>query len=340
MLYDAGASWALSWSVRGCWDALQAPPPTSSAADLRAFDGLRVLCMMCVIIEHVCWITTQTYLTDTRRLELTRRAADAMAMANSTLMVQIFFLMSSFLLAHKLLLQRARGQEESAVYTFFDTMLNRIIRYLAADMQLYAVCLVLTLALRRFRRGALVVLTALLAGSILLVGVLAYYWHLVPNYVMHRPESVRVTYRGAASFNMLYQSPLGNAPGALTGVLLAHAHHYIRSSHTRLGDYKVHCAASVGSVLSWRGWAVWARLSFGALLLHMPINKSLVAARLAPSQLDRQSAILEWFGVASVSYLAALPLALLVELPFQRLHRALQRHKKPAVQENGQKTDM
>lgn len=51
-----------------------------------------------------------------------------MAMANSTLMVQVFFLMSSFLLAHKLLLQRARGQEEGAVYTFFDTMINRIIR--------------------------------------------------------------------------------------------------------------------------------------------------------------------------------------------------------------------
>lgn len=51
-----------------------------------------------------------------------------MAMANSTLMVQIFFLMSSFLLAHKLLMQRTRGREEGAVYTFFDTMINRIIR--------------------------------------------------------------------------------------------------------------------------------------------------------------------------------------------------------------------
>lgn len=50
--------------------------------------------------------------------------------------------------------------------------------------------------------------------------------------------------------------------------------------------------------------------------------------------------ILEWFGVASVSYLAALPLALIVELPFQRLHKALQQLKKPAIRENGQKTDL
>lgn len=33
--------------------------------------------------------------------------------------------------------------------------------------------------------------------------------------------------------------------------------------------------------------------------------------------------ISEWFGVAAVSYMAALPLALLVELPAQRLVRAL-----------------
>lgn len=55
-------------------------------------------------------------------------------------------------------------------------------------MQLYAVCLALTLALRPLRRGALVTLAVLLAGSVALIGGLAYYWHLVPNYVMHRPE--------------------------------------------------------------------------------------------------------------------------------------------------------
>ncbi|KAH9637534.1 hypothetical protein HF086_010945 [Spodoptera exigua] len=81
--------------------------------------------------------------------------------------------------------------------------------------------------------------------------------------------------------------------------------------------------AAAKRCLSWPGWAAWARLSFGALLLHMPINKALVASRLIPSMLDRQAAITEWFGVAAVSYMAALPLALLVELPAQRLVRAL-----------------
>lgn len=55
-------------------------------------------------------------------------------------------------------------------------------------MQLYAVCLALTLALWRWRRAAVAVLTALLVGSVALLFGLAYYWNLVPTYVMHRPE--------------------------------------------------------------------------------------------------------------------------------------------------------
>lgn len=55
-------------------------------------------------------------------------------------------------------------------------------------MQLYAVCLVLTLALQRLRRGALAVLAALLAASVALLAALAYHWQLVPTFVMHNPE--------------------------------------------------------------------------------------------------------------------------------------------------------
>lgn len=49
-------------------------------------------------------------------------------MTNSTLVVQIFFIMSSFLLAHKLLQQRRRGEHVPPFSTFMDTMFNRIIR--------------------------------------------------------------------------------------------------------------------------------------------------------------------------------------------------------------------
>ncbi|KAM3957874.1 nose resistant to fluoxetine protein 6 [Aphomia sociella] len=445
-----GLRWALSWSLPGCWRALHAPPPASSETDLSVFDGLRVLGMMCFIIEHVCWLNILSYLIETRRFEQVRRASDVVLMTNSTLVVQVFFVMSSFLLAHKLLQQRRRGQHVPKISTFAHTMFNRIIRmspsyffvvwfaaswwsrtgdgpmwdplvgsesavcqhkwwthllylnnviypddkcliqtwYLAADMQLYALSLLLTLALWRLRFGAVYVLGALMLMSVAVNFLLAYMWRLVPTLVLHRPESIRVLYNGDASFNVLYQSPLGNLPGALAGLLLAHLHHALLDRQICLKDYKVFrwvsvwstplaawwvassplllgarvpsrvaaaalaaverpvfvlfvvlaCLGAINgiksptrSVLAWRGWRTCARLSFGALMLHMIINKSLVAARLAPAQLDRQTAILEWFGVAFVSYLAASPLALLVELPTQRLQRALtERPRSPA----------
>ncbi|CAG5047420.1 unnamed protein product [Parnassius apollo] len=402
----ARKGWTLSWSVRQSWRTLTAPPTAPADCDLRIFDGLRVFCMLCVIIEHVCWLATLSYLADTRYYEQTRRAGDVMLMTNSTLVVQIFFIMSSFLLAHKLLQDRSYLPP---IRTFFTMMVNRIIRlspsyflvvwfasswwerlgggpqwaplvsteaqicrkkwwihllylnnvlnpddkcliqtwYLAADTQLYAAALALTLLLRN-RKWATVALGTLLVIATAVTFGLAYTWHLVPTYFLHRPESVRATYHGDASFNVLYQSPLGNAVGALCGLLLAHAHHALRRAGLRPEECQIFrwlsvlaapfavwwialsplllpagppprgaaaalaaferpvfallvVVALLGAIngvrspwrtwLSGRGWAIFARLSFGALLLHMPLNKALLAARLAPAQIDRRNAV-------------------------------------------------
>ncbi|XP_028173825.1 uncharacterized protein LOC114362570, partial [Ostrinia furnacalis] len=61
-------SWALSWSLRGSWRALCAAPP-STGVDLQALDGLRVLGLLCFVIEHVCWLNTLTYIVNTRHVE-------------------------------------------------------------------------------------------------------------------------------------------------------------------------------------------------------------------------------------------------------------------------------
>ncbi|CAG5047425.1 unnamed protein product [Parnassius apollo] len=408
-----GAGWTLSWSVRQSWRTLTAPPTAPADCDLRIFDGLRVFCMLCVIIEHVCWLATLSYLADTRYYEQTRRAGDVMLMTNSTLVVQIFFIMSSFLLAHKLLQDRSYLPP---IRTFFTMMVNRIIRlspsyflvvwfasswwerlgggpqwaplvsteaqicrkkwwihllylnnvlnpddkcliqtwYLAADTQLYAAALALTLLLRN-RKWATVALGTLLKDGELYVHEPAHPDQHV-KYVHASYEatditinkSVRATYHGDASFNVLYQSPLGNAVGALCGLLLAHAHHALRRAGLRPEECQIFrwlsvlaapfavwwialsplllpagppprgaaaalaaferpvfallvVVALLGAIngvrspwrtwLSGRGWAIFARLSFGALLLHMPLNKALLAARLAPAQIDRRNAV-------------------------------------------------
>ncbi|XP_052739155.1 O-acyltransferase like protein-like [Bicyclus anynana] len=432
-----GYGWALSWSVRSSWRALTAPAPVSQGVDLRVFDGLRVFCLLGIILDHVILVGLLSYVADTRTYEQMTRSADAILVINSSLVVQIFFLMASFLLAHKLLKQRSPS---SAVSTFFYAMFNRVIRicpsyyvvvwfassvyerlgsgpqwsslvggeakvcrrkwwthllflhtlldrdekcliqtwFLATDMQLYVLALVLTLVLRG-RRHAVSVLCALLAALTGTCLALAYAWRLMPTYVMTQPELIRVEYRGDLTYNLLYQSPLGNSAGALAGLLLAHVHHALSGANVRIADSKwfrwSSLAAAPGALLfmawsplvlgegpprravaavlaaverpvfaglvalallgamhgvrsPWRTWltsgsTVLVRLSFGALLLNIPVNKWLVAARLAPAQVDRQNVILEFFGVAIASFLAAVPLALLVELPVQRLYKEL-----------------
>lgn len=66
-----------------------------------------------------------------------RLSTDVMMMVNSTLVVQIFFLMSTFLLAHKLLQQRRRGDSVPKFATFVETFINRIIRSLSYANTIY-----------------------------------------------------------------------------------------------------------------------------------------------------------------------------------------------------------
>lgn len=55
-------------------------------------------------------------------------------------------------------------------------------------------------------------------------------------------RSVWLAYREEPSFNVLYQSPLGNVPGALAGLLLAHLHHALLDLDVQLPRYKVTAA--------------------------------------------------------------------------------------------------
>lgn len=110
--------------------------------------------------------------------------------------------------------------------------------YLAADLQLYAVSLTLTLALRSARRPLTVLLALLGLSAGTLIG-LSLLWGLRPTFVVHNPEAVRAAYAGDVSFNWLYQSALGNAPGALAGLLLAFLHHDLLRRGVRLERHKV-----------------------------------------------------------------------------------------------------
>ncbi|XP_041972319.1 nose resistant to fluoxetine protein 6-like [Aricia agestis] len=275
---DAG--WMLSWSVLRSWRSLTQPVQTAGT-DLRFLDGLRAISMMILMLLHAT-IYSILSVADTRIYEQSKLY---MTMSNLTLAVQVFFIISSFLMAHKVL----QKENIPAEINFVQTMQNRIVRilptltvwilymstlheyfgsgpawkwgvrnevetcqqswwmnvlfvnnfnnqvkcqkqtwYLAADMQLYVAMLALTLLLRG--RRALPILSALLAAAMTLSAVIAYAWNLMPSYAIHSPDNYRGQYTDVATFNLLYQSPWGNAFASLTGLLLAHAHHALKIS--------------------------------------------------------------------------------------------------------------
>ena len=63
------------------------------------------------------------------------------------------------------------------------SMLN-VSRYLSVDMQFYAVSLALTLLLRK-SRSAIKILSTFLTGVIMAHLVVAYEWHITPNFLIH-----------------------------------------------------------------------------------------------------------------------------------------------------------
>ncbi|XP_041972318.1 nose resistant to fluoxetine protein 6-like [Aricia agestis] len=424
--------WALSWSVlRSLWTLAKPSPRTEP--DLRFLDGLRAISMLVLIGLHAGGLSMlQT--ADTRFYE---QSSLWLLSGNLTLMVQVFFIVSSFLMARKVLQQ----DFVAAKKTFVETMKDRIVRilpsyafmilymvtlneynasgpmwhwaidtevatcrqqwwthllffnnfntslkcigptwYLAADMQLYAAGLLLTLLLRG--RRAVPVLAVLLATAAVFYVYLAYAWNLVPLYALHFPDNVRDEYVGVSTFDVLYQSPWGNAFAALTGLLLAHAHRTIKTSNYDLRSYKVYrfvARWSVPSILVWvvlwpsvhpqpphrptrlryalltgltgpvfcllvavimmeillggkkclrrfltgNVYSVMARLSLPVLLVHFPIARVQLIAQDRPVHLSSFRLIFNMFGVWAMSYAMAAVLALLVEVPTQRLYREL-----------------
>ncbi|XP_041971567.1 O-acyltransferase like protein-like [Aricia agestis] len=426
-----GYGYLLSWSLLRSWQMLTEPVQTADT-DLRFLDGLRAISMTFIILLHTAAFLVVFNVADTRLYE---QNTFLLVNGHLTLLVQVFFIVSSFLMARKVLQQ----ENGSARRNFLETMQNRIVRilpsyivvilymvsvheylgsgptwhrivkdevdtcqeiwwmnilflnnfntglkclfqtwYLAADMQLYAAGLLLTLLLRG--RRAVPVLAVLLATTAVFYVCVAYAWHLIPVYALHVPDNLYREYSGVTTFDVLYQSPWGNTFAALTGLLLAHAHLTLKTSKydfrssqvfrwvamlaapsivlwilvwpcihplgppTRLRSALL--AGLVGPVmclltailiidqlqesdslfrrfLSSRVFSVLARLSLPVLLVHFPIARVQLAAKDWPEHLNLFKLTFNAFGVWAMSYTAAAVLALLVELPTQRLYREL-----------------
>ncbi|XP_075983845.1 nose resistant to fluoxetine protein 6-like [Anticarsia gemmatalis] len=74
---------------------------------------------------------------------------------------------------------------------------------------------------------------------------------------------------------------------------------------------------------SWRGWHAMGRMSLSVLAVHWCINMSIAASRPQPITTSLLSVMVDWIATGWFSYVVAIPLTIMVEMPVQRFITAL-----------------
>ncbi|VVC88284.1 unnamed protein product [Leptidea sinapis] len=118
--------------------------------------------------------------------------------------------------------------------------------FIAVDMQLYVVAVVLMLVLVRLRRRtANVFLVAMLLLSILANFIICYKYDFKEILFINTPESLRIEHTGVPSYMWLYSAPWASLPASLLGLLLAFTYHDLLQKGVRLAQ------------CNWFRWLYW-----------------------------------------------------------------------------------
>ncbi|CAH0696510.1 unnamed protein product [Spodoptera exigua] len=76
-------------------------------------------------------------------------------------------------------------------------------------------------------------------------------------------------------------------------------------------------------LMSWRGWHALGRMSLSVLMVHWCINMNIAASRLQPTTASLLSVVVDCVATSFCSYMVAVPLTIMVEMPVQRVVTAL-----------------
>ncbi|XP_047996900.1 nose resistant to fluoxetine protein 6-like isoform X2 [Leguminivora glycinivorella] len=132
--------------------------------------------------------------------------------------------------------------------------------YLAVDMQLHILGMVLLFVLVRYRRVALPILGALLACSAAAAGLVVYWYELTPIITAQSPEDLRTLFSKSLILPKLYLPMWMNMAGYACGMAAAFVLYEVQKKGIKLRDSKVfnlifHLSLPVGTVIVWLG--VW-----------------------------------------------------------------------------------
>ncbi|XP_047525119.1 O-acyltransferase like protein-like [Pieris napi] len=110
--------------------------------------------------------------------------------------------------------------------------------FIAVDMQLYALAILLAIVLTQRRRAAVKTLLVMFVVAVLCIFVAAYTYDLTAMVFITTPEYVRKLYHGEPSFNWLYAAPWGSLPASLLGVMLGFLYYNLREDKINLQNYR------------------------------------------------------------------------------------------------------
>lgn len=253
--------------------------------------------------------------------------------------------------------------------------------YLAADMQLHVLGVILLLLLMRYRRATILVLMIIVVVSGAASGLVVYFYDLTPIITAQAPEKLRSMFAGSQILSLVYLPFWMNLPGYIGGIATAFIlHHNGTEGNIKLKDSKwfnalFHAALFLGGVvvlagvvflsdsglprwasatyasldrvlvavffcvfmlgcfsrcwslvrdaLEWRGFHILGRLSYCVFLIHFIVLRLTLAGNTQLGHASILSMISLLITSSVLSYMAAVPICMLVELPLIQLWKAI-----------------
>ncbi|KAG6461604.1 hypothetical protein O3G_MSEX012737 [Manduca sexta] len=110
--------------------------------------------------------------------------------------------------------------------------------YLAADMQLHIIGILLIAFLMKYRKATVPVLLAIVLGSAAASGLLVYWYQLMPIITAQTPEVLRTMFAGSKILTLIYVPCWMNLPGYVGGIATAFLLHHNQVNAAKIDQKK------------------------------------------------------------------------------------------------------
>ncbi|CAG4931435.1 unnamed protein product [Colias eurytheme] len=110
--------------------------------------------------------------------------------------------------------------------------------FLAVDMQLYVLAVIITMLVVRWKKTAVKILGGLVITAVVANFIASYYFDLKAIVFVTYPELLRNLYEGERSFKWLYAAPWGSLPCSLLGVFLGFLYYHLKADDVKVSEYK------------------------------------------------------------------------------------------------------